>query len=314
LQKSAEPAKLVSENLPMPTVPFYIADSFTPTRYAGNPAGVVFPDAPLSEAQMLAIAGELHLESAFATPSADPEADYVVAYYTGVQRIPLCGHDTIALATVLAQTGRLTAPATVRLATDVGVLVVSIGEDGTVVMGQALPVYGEVVDACDAAEALGLPLSEIEETRLPVQVVSTGTPFLIVPVAHRAALAALAPDMTGLIAYGDSLAEVVAGFYVWTADTESADAQVHARCFCPAVGLSEDPVTGTASAAVGAYLAHHGRLAPDADGVLSFRTEQGYALGRPGSARVRLETDGSQVTRVQISGVATLVGEGKLWV
>lgn len=298
----------------MSIVPFYIADSFTQTRYAGNPAGVVFPDMPLSEAQMLAVAGELHLESAFVTPHADPEADYLVAYYTGVQRIPLCGHDTVALAAVLAQTGRLTAPATVRLATDVGVLDVRVEEDGTIIMSQALPLYGEVMDIGDAAEALGIPLSEIEETRLPVQVVSTGTPFLIVPVAHRATLAALAPDMTALTAYGDGLEEAVAGFYVWTAETESQDAQVHARCFCPAVGLPEDPVTGTASGAVGAYLARHGQIAPDAGGVLSFRTEQGYALGRPGSAGVRLETDGKQVTRVQISGKAVLVGEGKLWV
>jgi len=298
----------------MTTMPFYIADSFTSTRYSGNPAGVVFPDAPLSEAQMLAIAGELHLESAFVTASADAEVDYLVAYYTGAQRIPLCGHDTIALATVLAQTGRLAAPATVRLATDVGILAVSLGEDGTVLMSQALPQYGEVMDARDAAEALGIPLTEIEGTRLPVQVVSTGTPFLIVPVARRATLAALMPDMTALITYGDSLAAAIAGFYVWTAETESADAFVHARCFCPAVGLPEDPVTGTASAAVGAYLARHGQLAPDADGVLSFRTEQGHAMGRPGSVGVRLETDGGQVTRVQISGRAVLVGEGNLWV
>ena len=298
----------------MPAVPFYIADSFTQTRYAGNPAGIVFSDVPLSEIQMRAIAGELHLESAFATPSADPGADYIVAYYTGAQRIPLCGHDTIALATVLAQTGRLVAPATVQLSTDVGILAVSIAEDGTVVMEQALPHYGEVMDSRAAAEALGIPLSEIEGTGLPVQAVSTGTPFLIVPVTHRAALAALAPDMNGLIAYGDSLEEAIAGVYVWTLDTESLDASVHARCFAPAIALPEDPVTGTASAAVGAYLIHHGQIAPDADGVLSFHTEQGHVLGRPGSAGVRLETDGRQVTRVQVSGKAVLVGEGKLWV
>ncbi len=297
----------------MPTVPFYIADSFTQTRYAGNPAGVVFPAAPLSEAQMLAVAGELHLESAFVTPHAGPEADYLVAYYTGAQRIPLCGHDTIALATVLAQTGRLTAPATAKLATDVGILTVEVEEDGTVTMSQALPQYGQIVDARDAAGALGIPLSEIEATRLPVQVVSTGTPFVIVPVAHRATLSALMPDMTALVTYGDTLTEAIAGFYVWTAETEGEDALIHARCFCPAVGLPEDPVTGTASAAAGAYLASHGQLSPDENGVLSFRTEQGHAMGRPGSAAVRLETDGGRVTRVQISGRAVLVGEGKLY-
>lgn len=296
----------------MPALPFYIADSFTQTRYAGNPAGVVFADPPLSDAQMRAIAGELHLETAFVSPAADPGADYQVAYYTSAERIPLCGHDTIALVMVLAQSGRLNAPATVQLATDIGIVAARVSEDGLVTMDQALPVYGQMVPAGDAAEALGLPLAEIEDTGLPVQVVSTGTPFLIVPVARRAALAALAPDGVRLTAFGDSLEGFVAGFYLWTAEVESSEAHIHARCFCPAVGLPEDPVTGTAGAAAGAYLFRHGRLAPDADGVLSFRTEQGSAMGRPGSAGVRLETSGGEITRVQVSGRATLVGEGTL--
>ena len=297
----------------MPSLPFYIVDSFTQTRYAGNPAGVVFADSPLSEAQMPAIAGELHLETAFVSPAADPSADYAIAYYTAVERIPLCGHDTIALAMVLAQSGRVAVPATLRLATDIGILAVHVAEDGLVTMDQGLPAYGQTVAAGDAAEALGLPVSEIEGTGLPVQVVSTGTPFLIVPVAHRAALAALAPDGVRLTAFGDSLEGFVAGFYVWTTETEQDEAQIHARCFCPAVGLPEDPVTGTASAAVGAYLFRHGPLVPDAEGVLSFQTEQGCAMGRPGSAGVRLETKDGQVTRVQVSGRAMLTGEGTLW-
>jgi PhzF family phenazine biosynthesis protein len=297
----------------MLTLPFYIVDSFTQTRYAGNPAGVVLPENPLSDAQMLAVAGELHLESVFAMPSADASADYTVAYFTGAKRIPLCGHDTIALATVLAQTDRLTRAGIVRLATDVGILTVRVGEDGVVVMDQALPRYGLSVPAADVAAALGLPLAEIEETGLPVQIVSTGTPFLIVPIVHRAALNALALDRAAWIAYEDSLEEFVCGVYVWTPETESANAQVHARCFCPSSGLPEDPVTGTASGAVGAYMARLGLLTPDSSGALSFRTEQGYAMGRPGTAGVRLETREGTVTRVQVSGTAVVVGEGKLW-
>ena len=295
------------------TLPFYIVDSFTQTRYAGNPAGVVLPDSLLSNSQMLAIAGELHLETAFVTLSVDPSADYTVAYFTGAKRIPLCGHDTIALATVLAQTGRLTVPGAVRLATDVGILTVRVGKDGVVVMDQALPRYGRPVPAAGVAEALGLPVSEIEETRLPVQIVSTGTPFLIVPVRHRAALSALVPDMAALIAYGDGIEEFADGFYVWTPETESPEAQVHARCFAPAAGLPEDPVTGTASGAVGAYMARLGLLTPNSAGVLAFRTEQGHAMGRPGTAGVRLEMSDGAVARVQVSGTAVVVGEGRLW-
>lgn len=298
----------------MTAVPFYIADAFTQSAYTGNPAGVAFPKIPLSEAQMLAIAGELHLETAFAFPYVGSEAEYAVAYYTGISRVPLCGHDTIALVSVLAQTGRLAAPASVRLATDVGILTVSISETGVVVMDMALPRYGQEVNAYDTAEALGLPLREITETGMPVQVVSTGNSFLIVPATHRAALGALAPDSATLTAFGDSLEEPVTGVYVWTRETLSGEAAIHARCFCPAVGLPEDPVTGTASGAVGAYLARHGWLTPDENGVLSFHTEQGYTMGRPGGAGVHLQMDGTGVTQVQVSGTAAFVGEGTLWI
>ena len=69
-------------------------------------------------------------------------------------------------------------------------------------MEQALPKYGQTLDPAEAASALGLPVTEVRETGLPVQVVSTGTPFLIVPIARRAALSALAPDMTQLSLLG----------------------------------------------------------------------------------------------------------------
>ena len=297
----------------MTDVPFFIVDSFTQTRYAGNPAGVILPPHPLNENQMLTIAGELHLESAFAVPVTDGTADFEVAYYTGTARVPLCGHDTIALAAVLAQTGRLPSSGAVRFATDVGILSVSVAADGLVTMDQALPLYGVEVDYASAADALGLSMSEIAETNLPVQIVSTGTPFLIVPIVHRAALSAMAPDMAALTAFGDSLDDFVAGFYVWTRETESTESQIHARCFCPALGLPEDPVTGTASGAGGAYLARHRCLSPNVEGILQFRTEQGYAIARPGNVNVRLETSGQEVTRVQISGYAARVGEGKLF-
>jgi len=298
---------------PLP-VPFFVVDSFTRTRYAGNPAGVLLPDTRLPGAQMQAIAGELHLESAFAVPSATPDADFEVAYYTGAKRIPLCGHDTIALAMVLAQLGRLPASGAVRLRTDVGVLAVTVGANGEVTMAQALPVYGQTVSAAAVADALGLPVSEIEDTGLPVQVVSTGTPFVIVPVMHRAALNALAPNAAMLTAFGDSLTDFADGFYVWSFEAESGDALLHARCFCPAAGLPEDPVTGTASGAVGAHLTRLGRLTADAEGIAAFRTEQGYVMGRPGNVDVQISTAAGKVTGVAVSGTAVLVGQGTMWV
>ena len=298
----------------MSEVPFFIVDAFTRTPYSGNPAGVVLSEQPLTNDQMKAIAGDLHLETVFATPLSDSTADFRVAYLTGTARVPLCGHDTIALAVVLAQTGRILSSGKVRFATDVGILSISTASDGSVTMDQAPPIYGSLCGPTGVAEALGLSISEIIETHLPVQIVSTGMPVLIVPVQHRSALDKLAPDMSLLLSYGKSLSAVDLGFYAWTSETLSADAQIYARCFFPAIGLPEDPVTGTASGAVGAYLARHGQLLSEAEGVLTLKTEQGYAMGRPGNVSVRLEMRGSEVARVQVSGYAVVLGEGRLFV
>jgi len=293
-------------------VTFYIIDAFTQTRFAGNPAGVVLPNEPLSESEMIAIATELHLETAFALPLADGTADFRIAYYMGANRVPLCGHDTIALTAVLVHRGFMQTPGSVRLATDVGVLSIAVSDDEKITLALAPPQFGQTVVSYSVAEALGLSPSEIEGTDLPVQIVSTGLPFLIVPVMHRAALNALAPDMATLIAYGDSFESYVAGFYLWTPEVVSRDSQIHARCFCPALGLPEDPVTGTASGAVGAYLARHEWLTPNAEGVLKFRTEQGYEMGRPGNVDVKLDMVGRNVKGVEVSGFAVIVGEGRL--
>ncbi|MDQ2687299.1 MAG: PhzF family phenazine biosynthesis protein [Armatimonadota bacterium] len=291
---------------------FALLDAFTDTPFAGNPAGVVFQDGSLTDDEMRRIAGELHLETAFLSPALD--GAYTVAYFTGAQRIPLCGHDTIAAATALAHTGRLQPPTTVRFLTDVGPLDVQISETGDVTMSQALPTFGAVVSADPIADALDLPAAAIRETRLSPQIVSTGTSFLLVPVGHRRLLNALCPHLTKLGAFLNSLPEAVVGLYAWTRETvDSTNAAVHARCFCPTAGLPEDPVTGTAAGALGAYFAHHGLLPRDAQGVLELTVEQGRAMGRPGTVRVVIRTDADSVTSVQVQGRAVRVAEGTLW-
>ena len=295
----------------MPSYEYFVLDAFTRIRFTGNPAGVVLHDGTLSGAQMQAIAGELGLESAFLTPLTGDEADYRVSYYTGAQRIPLCGHDTIAAARLLALTGRVGVPGAVCFGTDVGLLAVEVTEEGAVVMTQAPPQYGHMTDAEETAAALGLERREIAG---PPQVISTGSPFLFVPVRTRLALDALSVDSKRLGKFLDAVPGRPLGAYVWTPETRDPQAFAHARCFAPGVGLPEDPVTGSASGALGAYLWRHDLARPDVEGVLRFSTEQGYAMGRPGQAQVRLEAAEAGVTRVQVRGEAVLVAEGRLWI
>ena len=174
----------------MKTIPFYIVDSFTDTPFQGNPAGVFFDDAgTLTVAEMHQLAGEVSLESAFVRQG-DGGADFRLRYFTREIEVPFCGHDTVATAVVLAKTGRIAVPGTVRFVNNVGLVPVTVREVGTGGIEATLhqspatlrpPLAGAMVFRI--ADALGIPEKEIAATGLPVQWATTGSGWVYVPVA-----------------------------------------------------------------------------------------------------------------------------------
>ncbi len=290
---------------------FYTADAFTSTRGAGNPAGVVFHDGALAPSEMQAIAGQLHLESAFLSPPTVSDADYAVAYYTGAKRIPFCGHDTVAAATVLVHSKRLSAPGVARFATDAGIIPVSVSEAGDVTLTLSLPILGPVVDAAPFTEALGIGASA--RHLAPVQIASAGTAFVCLGVADEATLHALRPDMARLHTL-QTAPGAPDGLYVWALAAPNAQGiAVSARCFCPGAGLPEDPVTGSATGAFAAYVVHHGLMPDRESDKVAFRTEQGRAMGRTGHVSVLVQCAGGEAASVQVSGRAVVTATGTLF-
>ncbi|ELY99180.1 PhzF family phenazine biosynthesis protein [Natrialba asiatica] len=276
-------------------------DAFTDEPLAGNPAGVV-PDAgDLSTAQMQAIADEMALsETAFLQES--DEADYRVQYFTPTQEVDLCGHATIGSFAHLHDEGLESG--TTTLETNVGVLDIDIDADGTVWMTQDTPQIREVDAGYDrVADVLGVEQAALEGARddIPLAVSSTGLPFLIVPITYLSDLGNATPDMGALEALTDEFD--AAGIYLFTFDALDADSTLHGRMFAPGAGVPEDPVTGTASGAVTAYLDRFGAF--DDDLPAELRLEQGHYVDRPGY--VRAELDGSTV-RVGGRGVPVLDG------
>ena len=284
---------------------FWIVDSFTRERFAGNPAGVVLQEGELSHDDMLRIAGELSLETAFVDRSGVAAR---VAYYTGVSRVPLCGHDTIALGKVLSDTGAWAEGEPLEIVTDAGALTLARSDDGRVWMSQALPVLGAAVSRETIAGMLGIDAVVIAAYPEP-RIVSTGTPMLFVRLLDAAAVDLLRPDMKRLASGLKSLSEHADGIYVWTAD--DAAENIYSRCFAPGVGLPEDPVTGSASGALGSYITQTTgpRVGQDE---YAYCITQGVAMGRPGNAEVRVTWDGEKVTRVRVGGHAVIVAEGTL--
>ncbi|MDZ7701876.1 MAG: PhzF family phenazine biosynthesis protein [Halobacteriales archaeon] len=279
-----------------------LVDAFTEEPLAGNAAGVV-PDADgLNDPQLRAIARELGAsETAFVTESA--EADRRLRYFTPTAEVDLCGHATVAAHAHLHEAGELE-PGSHTFETNVGVLDAEIEPDGTVWMTQRPPEVREVgVEIEAAAEALGLDPQSVFDVELPLARATTGVPVLVVPVDFLGALGDADPDRAAVLELCE--AADADGVYAFTFDTLDADATLHGRFFGPAIGIEEDPVTGTASGAIAGYLRHVGAFSPMPDELVC---EQGHFVDRPGRVRVRLDEV------VEVGGRATTALDGELTV
>lgn len=266
-------------------VPISIVDAFTGEPLAGNAAGVVPEADGLADDQRQAIARELGAsETAFLTES--DRADRRARYFTPTTEVDLCGHATIASHAHLFEEDVIDA-GTHTLETNVGVLDIEVTEAGVVWMAQDEPSVERVDLGYDRiADALGIDPAALSDVGadLPLARTSTGLPFLAVPVNFLEHVGTIAPDHEAIEAL---CREVDAtGLYAFTFDTLGADSTLHGRMFAPPAGIGEDPVTGTASGAVGAYLREFDGF--DGDLPEEMRFEQGHFLDRPGEVRVRV--------------------------
>lgn len=296
----------------MPEYEIKIVDSFTNERYAGNPCGVITRAEGLTTEQMQAIAGELNLsETAFVTPS--EVADIRARFFTPKKEIPLAGHPTIATMHTLVEEGRIELgeePRRIVQELSIGVLPVDIArtEDGRVriVMTQAAPAFERRLDRNVYAQALGISPSDMFDGA-PVQVVSTGTSQAMVPVRSLEVLERVRPDLQHL-----SDLEAVGHYFsthVFTLETYDPANRAHSRHFGPSSGVSEDPVTGSATGGMAAYLWRYGLVRESA-----YTVEQGHIMGRPGYVEVEVEGAGDEPTGVRIAGSAITVLRGTITV
>jgi len=281
-----------------------LVDAFAAEPLAGNAAGVVPAAADLSTDQMRAIARELAAsETAFVLPSGS--ADRRLRYFSPSQEVDLCGHATIAAHAHLREDGAVD-PGEHTVETNVGVLDVEIERDGAVWMTQGTPRVERVdVGYERLGDALGIDPAALSDVGAdaPTAVATTGLPFLIVPVNFLENLGAADPDSDAVAALAAE--HDAAGVYAFTFDALDAESTLHARAFAPGLGIPEDPVTGTAAGACGAYLREIGAF-DDLPEEMVF--EQGHYLDRPGRVRVRVGAD------VRVGGRAVTSLDGRLTV
>lgn len=292
----------MTTNAPRPEVLRYTAFSSTPE--GGNPAGVVLDASTLDDEAMLAIAAELgYSESAFLTAPPEglegPEGrTFTIRYFSPKAEVPFCGHATVATAVALAE--RI-GPGELVFATPAGTVPVSVAEeDGTVraTLTSVEPHVEEVAEAdlTEALAALDWPATDLDPA-FPPRIAFAGARHLVLAAATRARLADLAYDFPRLETLMHRL-DLTTVQLVWR---ESATV-FHARDPFPVGGVVEDPATGAAAAAFGAYVRDLG-LVPE-DAVLTLH--QGEDLGRPGELTVTLRAGDP---RVRVGGAGALIGQ-----
>jgi trans-2,3-dihydro-3-hydroxyanthranilate isomerase len=273
---------------------YRIVDVFTDKPFGGNPLAVFREAGRLDATTMQAIAKELHLsETTFVLPPTK-DADYRVRFFTPETELPFAGHPTLGAAYVLAD-GK---DGAMRLEEGVGVIRVSLRE-GFVQMEQPLPTFtGTTITRKAAAEALGLAVEEVRSD-VPIQIGSSGVPFLFVPLANlKAVRRARRPG---------GLKENV---YVFAMSGERSGSQVHGRMFDEGLGIGEDPATGGAQGPLGAYLAVHELV--QAAPTMRIRVEQGFEIGRPSILDIEVDQARAAITAVRVGGRCVPMGGGWL--
>jgi trans-2,3-dihydro-3-hydroxyanthranilate isomerase len=305
----------------MKTYRFVQVDVFTNVPFGGNPLAV-FPDAEgLTTAEMQRIAQEMNLsETTFVLPPQAPAADFKVRIFTPVKELPFAGHPVVGTHWVLAHLGRvaLREPLT-RITFELGVgllpgdLHVSDGQVQRVVMTQDRPTFHDLLqDVGDLASGLGLAPEAITETGMPVQVVSTGVPQMMVPIRSLEDVQRLGAGELNVTALNRACRAVgTECVMVFTFETERPESTVHVRMFAPLLGVPEDPATGSANGALGAYLVQH-RAVPLTESTVHIVSEQGAELNRPSTLYVEVDHRDGEPTGVRVGGQVVPLIEGHM--
>lgn len=297
---------------------YLTADVFTDVIFGGNPLAVVLDAGGLSARQMQAIACEFNYsETTFVLPPKDADHSAWVRIFTPSREVPFAGHPNVGTAYVLARQmadGGEQVPDQFVFEEEAGLVPVAlVREEGAVIGAELLapePLSRRAqVDRERVAACLSLTPADICIDRHPPQVLSVGLPFLVVELASRSALRRARPNRQA----HDALLPLdgAHSVYAYTRDTSEepreAGCDVQARMFTPR--MTEDPATGSATAATAALLAE---LRNVADGEIVFRFRQGVDMGRPSLLTARILKRAGAAASVHVGGRCVIVMQGAL--
>jgi PhzF family phenazine biosynthesis protein len=284
---------------------FLQMDVFADCLGSGNPLAVVLDAQTLDTAQMQRIARWTNLsETAFVLPPSQAGADYRLRIFTSRQELPFAGHPSVGGAYAAIEAGLVDAGKTALIQEcAAGLLPVRVDGIGAArrIHVQAPPARIEAAQEdtlASLSRALGVPL---EATR--VAHIDNGPQWIVCDLDRAECVRALQPDMAAIAALCPALAAVGVSVFGRQRDDRAA---IAVRAFCPADGMPEDPVTGSANAAIAAWLHQRGELASSLG--TSYCASQGREIGRDGYVQLSVDAEG----RVSLGGDCVIGVRGRL--
>ncbi len=293
----------------MPKYNFSIVDVFTESKYAGNQLAVFKNAQGLTTEEMQKITREINFsETTFILSDQPREGGYDVRIFTPGAEVPFAGHPTLGTAFVIREEIIQSHVGRINLNLKAGSIPVTFGrrsQPDTLWMRQNPPQFGPTIDAAAIAPILGLEPSDID-TRTPIQEVSTGMWFTIVPLTGLEAIRRARVNRERYFSFiADRQSKAILVFCPKTYDWQN---NLNVRVFVPYYGIEEDPATGSGNGCLAGYLVQNRYFGGSA---VDIGVEQGYEIGRPSRIYLQAQEENGTIT-VHVGGKVIPIARGEL--
>jgi trans-2,3-dihydro-3-hydroxyanthranilate isomerase len=289
---------------------FYITDVFAEKKYAGNQLAVIRNANGLSDKEMQQIAREMNFsETSFILSDEKQDGGYNVRIFTPEREVPFAGHPTLGTAFIIQKEIEKEPVKNIILNFKVGQILVTMNYNGSqpdiLWMKQIQPTFGWILDISTMSQVLNLEGKDFDE-RYPIQEVSTGLPFIIVPLKNLETIKKIKLSVDkyfNLLDHTQSKAMLL-----FSPETYQKGNDLNVRVFADYYGVPEDPATGSANGCLASYLVNYKYFGLEK---VNIRIEQGYEIGRPSLLFLNAEKNGEKF-EINVGGRVALIAKGEL--
>jgi len=297
---------------------YYTLDVFTDEPFQGAQIAV-FPHAEtLAEERLGQLAAELNLsETVFIYPSNESDNTFKIRIFTPAGEIDFAGHPILAIANVLVETGQISLVGdytSIKLKQNSQDVVANISTDDqgkrfVQFTLQSTPVVDRFTPpSSELAKLLSVDESDIDHATYHTRLVSSGLPYLIVPLKSQKAVRKARFDMN---AWAESTAPAMAAqeILLFSAKTDSTDSNFHGRLMGPSIGLHDDPPVGSAMPVFSGYLASHSHVR---EGTYSFTIDRGTLETRRSLLHIEMDKRAGRPITLRVGGDSVLISKNEL--